>query len=113
MLRIFVICLSLCWMPLPAAAERMSGAEVAALMASGPLEFQAGSVGQFNGDGTFTFNYTSYDEAGTFKVFKNGRVEIHDKTRNKKVRFHFERGADGTPALIYANGNGKRFPLKK
>ncbi|WP_420012272.1 hypothetical protein [Tateyamaria sp.] len=113
MLRVLLICLSLFAISSPAMADRMSGSEVAALMASGPLEFEAGSVGVFNPDGSFMFKHNSYDEAGTFKVFKNGRVEIHDKTRNKKVRFHFERGADGTPELIYAKGNGKRYPLKK
>jgi hypothetical protein len=108
-----LMCLALCAFSTAAMAERMKGAEVAALMAAGPLEFEAGSVGSFGADGSFTFSHTTYDEAGTFKIFKNGNVDILDKTTGKKVRFHFVRGSDGRPALVYAKGGGKQYPLKK
>ncbi|MEL6450220.1 MAG: hypothetical protein AAFQ19_03095 [Pseudomonadota bacterium] len=113
MLRMFLMMVSMAVWATAAVADRMSGQEVASLMAQGPLEFEAGSVGVFQGDGSFTFTHTSYNEAGTFKVFSNGNVEIHDKATNKKVRFHFVRQSDGTPALIYAKGNGYQYRLKQ
>lgn len=113
MFRFLLICLSLSFVSTAALAQKMKGAEVAALMGAGPLEFQAGSVGNFGADGTFTFKHTTYDEAGTFKIFSNGNVQIHDEATGKKVRFYFVRQDDGTPALIYSKGNGKRFPLKQ
>ncbi|MEO0401296.1 MAG: hypothetical protein AAF214_02870 [Pseudomonadota bacterium] len=94
-------------------AEKLSGKEVASLMGAGPLAFQAGSVGVFKADGSFDFQHRNSGEAGTFKVFSNGNVEIHDTATNKRIRFYFDRGADGV-ALIYTSGpgKGKRYPLK-
>ena len=112
-MRFIALLASFMMLSTAAIADRMSGQEVANLLTQGPLEFEAGSVGMFKSDGTFTFTHNSYDEAGTFKVFSNGNVEIHDKTRNKKVRFHFVRQKDGTPALIYAKGNRKQYRGKQ
>ena len=91
----------------------MSGQDVANLLAQGPISFEAGSVGTFNGDGTFTFTHSTYKERGTFRVFSNGNVEIRDEVKNKTVRFHFVRQKDGTPALVYAGGNGREFRVKQ
>lgn len=112
-MRFVIILLSLVVWSTAAIADRMKGQEVASLMAQGPLQFEAGSVGIFKQDGTFTFTHRSSSEAGTFKVFSNGNVEIHDAATNRKIRFHFVRQKDGTPALIYAKGNGKQYRLKQ
>ena len=113
MFRFVTVCLSFAVFSTAALAEKLSGQEVAALMAQGPLAFKAGSVGKFNADGTFDFQHRNSSEAGTFKVISNGNVEIRDTATNKKIRFYFDRGADGV-ALIYTGGanKGKRYPLK-
>ena len=113
MLRILLISLSLLFAGTAAFADRMSGKEVAAMMATGPLEFEAGSVGTFDGDGSYVFTHQSYTEEGAFKVYANGNVEIYDERKKRTVRFHFVRQKDGRPALVYAKGNGKEYRMRK
>jgi hypothetical protein len=113
MLRILLMSLILLFAGTTAFADRMSGADVAGMMAAGPLAFEAGSVGVFNGDGSYVFEHQKYTEEGTFKVFSNGNVEIYDERKKRTVRFHFVRQKDGRPALIYAKGNGKEYRMRK
>lgn len=98
----------------PALAERMSGQDVAALLGKGRVEFQAGSIWTTLSANTYRFMHRNSSEAGTFKIFGNGDVEILDQASGSTMRFYFDRGADGVPALIYLTGagTGKRYPIK-
>lgn len=101
-------------MPLPAFAERLTGQEVAQLMSGKPIRFVAGSEWRTLPNGRYVFSHNNSSEEGTFKVFSNGTVEILDEKSGRKIRFYFDLGADGTPALIYitGGGKGKRYPIK-
>ena len=98
----------------PSLAERMTGQEVAQLMSKGKIEFQAGSVWTTLPGGEYTFDHRNSSEAGTFKIFQKGDVHILDEETGKTIKFYFDKGADGVPALIYLNGPGKgnRYPIK-
>lgn len=97
-----------------AQAERLSGQEVAALFSKGRIVFKAGSEWTTLPNNMYRFKHQNSSEAGTFKIFGNGNVEILDTASGKKIRFYFDRGSDGVPALIYLNGagKGKRYPIK-
>ncbi|WP_143529916.1 hypothetical protein [Salibaculum halophilum] len=98
----------------PALADRMSGADVADLLTRGTIEFQAGSVWTTLPNGRYVFEHESSDEAGTYTLYSSGEVRIVDEASGQTIRFYFERGEDGVPALVYLNGPGagKAYPIE-
>lgn len=113
MVRFLMACAAVVLMSGAAMADRLKGKEAAALLAAGPLQFQAGSVATFKPDGTFDFQHANAAETGTFKISPNGNVEIRDAATKKKSKFYFDRKANGT-TVVYTSGpnKGRRYPLK-
>lgn len=97
-----------------ALAEKLDGNEVAKLLSSGTLEFQAGSVWRTLPGNTYVFDHRSSSEEGSFKIFQNGNVHIFDEKTGDTIKFRFDRDSDGVISLTYLNGGGKgrTYPLK-
>jgi hypothetical protein len=98
----------------PTLADRMSAEDVANLLARGTIEFQAGSVWRTLPNGRYVFEHAGSEEAGPYTLYSSGEVHIVDEASGETIRFYFERGKDGVPALVYLNGPGagKAYPIE-
>lgn len=84
---------------------------------SGPLNFDAGSVGTFDGGaangGSFLFKHGSSREKGTYEVAENGVVTCYKKNGKPYYSFVVEK-ENGVKSIRYLSGRykGKSFTFK-
>ena len=85
-----------------AQAEQLSGTEVAQLLGSGDLVFEAGSVGSFKSDSTYSFRHANGVQSGTYTLFSNGMVTFEDNGTD--YTFVVDRKRDGRLEVQYTAG---------
>lgn len=61
-------------------ANPLSGKEAYQMLTQEDRVFDAGSIGEFNRDGTYTFTHTSDVDKGEFTVYSDGRVVLDIKS---------------------------------
>ena len=102
----------LCAFSFCANAEPLSGAEVSDLFSDGKLRFVAGSVGDFQADGSYTFRHGSSSQSGNYVISSDGVVTFTD--RNTEHSFMIDRNENGKLDLIYTGGpqSGDKYRLR-
>lgn len=100
----------------PGFAETLSGQEAVNYLVGQKRTFAAGSVSQFNSDGTYAFAHANGTDTGTFSVTSNGKITLkHSAGPGKgKTDVFVIDASNGTYAAQYVSGRlkGKSFAFK-